>query len=135
MKKLLKLLILSSVVVGFSGCKPQSSSSSISTSSKISSSEKDTPISSSTIENTVSEYAYDIPENPNVFIHYYNYSESYNDWLTWIWPHEPTSLSGARFYFQKFDGTPDLDGTIYALPQRKDNDGEKVWYITEVSLD
>ena len=103
MKKLLKLLILSSVVVGFSGCKPQSSSSSISTSSKISSSEKDTPISSSTIENTVSEYAYDIPENPNVFIHYYNYSENYNDWLTWIWPHEPTSLSGARFYFQKFE--------------------------------
>ena len=39
------------------------------------------------------------------------------------------------FYFQKFDGTPDFDGTIYALPQRKDNDGEKIWYITEVSLD
>ena len=39
------------------------------------------------------------------------------------------------FYFQKFDGTPNFDGTIYALPQLKTTNGEKVWYITEVSLD
>lgn len=46
------------------------------------------------------QYAYEEPENPTVFIHYYNYAENYKDWLTWIWP---DGGNGARFYFQKLD--------------------------------
>ena len=107
MKKLLKFILLSSVVAGVSGCGNNKNStttnSSTSSHSSTISSVSNTTNSSSAIENVVSDYAYEIPENPNVYIHYYNYSESYNDWLTWIWPHEPASTSGARFYFQKFE--------------------------------
>ena len=92
MKKLLKLFLLGSMVVGASACKPKESSS-VNTNTN----------TNQTVENTVSEFAYDIPENPTVYIHYYNFNESYNNWLTWIWPHEPVSAGGARFYFQKFE--------------------------------
>ena len=91
MKKLLKLFLLSSMVVGAGTCKGNTSSSTSTSNTK------------PQIENTVSEYAYEIPENPNVYIHYYNFEESYNKWLTWIWPHKPTSTGGAKFYFQKFE--------------------------------
>lgn len=90
MKKLLKLFLLGSMVVGASACKPKESSS-VNTNTN------------QTVENTVSQFAYDIPENPTVYIHYYNFEESYNSWLTWIWPHEPVSTGGAKFYFQKFE--------------------------------
>ena len=90
MKKLLKLFLLGSMIVGASACKTKDSSS-------------ENKNTNQTVENTVSEFAYDIPENPSVYIHYYNYDESYNNWLTWIWPHEPVSTGGAQFYFQKFE--------------------------------
>lgn len=94
MKKLLKLFLLGSMVVGASACKPkESSSNSTNTNTN----------TNQTVENAVSQFAYDIPENPTVYIHYYNFDESYNSWLTWIWPHEPVSTGGARFYFQKFE--------------------------------
>lgn len=39
------------------------------------------------------------------------------------------------FYFQRFDGKFDLDGTLYALPTREVRNEEQVWYITEITLD
>ena len=95
MKKLLKLFLLSSMVIlTAAGCDKNEGNSS--SSSNNSASENSGP----QIDTT---YAYDIPENPNVYIHYYNYAENYVDWLTWIWPHEPESTGGGRFYFQQLD--------------------------------
>lgn len=39
------------------------------------------------------------------------------------------------FYFQRFDGKFDLDGTLYALPTREVKDEKEVWYITEINGD
>ena len=102
MKKLLKLFLLGSMVVGASACKPKESSS-VNTNTN------------QTVENTVSQFAYDIPENPTVYIHYYNFEESYNSWLTWIWPHEPVSTGGAKFYFQNLKKLLEKHGELLLL--------------------
>ncbi len=100
MKKILKLIILSSVVASIgTGCNKDNSS--ISSSTKITTTSTNTNIKNETQIDT--SRGYDIPENPNVYIHYYNYAENYINWLTWIWPYEPDAGDGARFYFQRLD--------------------------------
>lgn len=54
--------------------------------------------------------------------------------MTCFYAEEQNALDHT-FYFQRFDGKFDLDGTFYALPQLKEHNGEKVWYITEICLD
>jgi hypothetical protein len=54
--------------------------------------------------------------------------------MTCFYAEEQNALDHT-FYFQRFDGKYDLDGTFYALPQLAEHNGEKVWYITEICLD
>ncbi|MCI5745855.1 MAG: type I pullulanase [Erysipelotrichaceae bacterium] len=112
MKK--KLFLFMSLCI-FSLCVSCNSNNNESSNESISNDETSITDSSNTPSILDTTYAYEIPSNPTVYVHYYNYAENYKDWLTWIWPHMPESGEGARFYFQSVEEILDRTWATLAI--------------------